>query len=162
METFLNRDVQTMIHFFPSSGFRAVLVLMMAFWSLTGYSLVNPDKPDPVKAFRSRAEPYQKHIHEAETTKEFADAHAQYTQFLKKELQSAYKELISTLSNPERDTFKRSHEQWLEYRDTEFKFINKNWTLKQFGSSATLSRGSFRNRLLEDRVLTLLRYLQNY
>lgn len=151
-----------MSNLFSSSWLRAVCILMMSFWPLTGYSLVNPDKPDPVKEFHSRAEPYQKEIHEAETTKEFADAHAQYNQFLKKELQSAYKELINTLSGPERDAFKKSQNQWLKYRDTEFEFINKNWTMEQFGSSATLSRGSFRNQLLEDRVITLLRYLQNY
>ncbi len=147
---------------FSSFELRAALVLMMALWSSPGYALVNPDKPDLVKEFHSKAEPYQKDVQKAQTTKEFADAYAKYNQFLKKELQSAYQELLTTLSAPKRDALKRSQNQWLKYRDAEFGFINKNWTLEQFGSSATLSRGGFRARLLENRIIILLRYLQNY
>ena len=147
-----------------SSSFRlrVTFVLMMAFFSLPGYALVNPDKPDLVKEFQSRAEPYQKEVHKAQTTKDFADAYAKYNQFLKKELQSAYQELITTLPTSKRDALKQSQNQWMKYRDAEFEFIKKNWTLEQFGSSATLSRGGFRARLLKDRIITLLRYLQNY
>lgn len=162
METLLYRDIQKMSKLLSCFGLRITFVLMMVLWSLPVFALINPDKPDLVKEFESRAEPYQKKIHKAQTTKDFADAYAKYNQFLKKELQSAYQELIATLPAPKRDALKRSQNQWLRYRNIEFEFINENWTLEQFGSSATLSRGGFRARLLENRIIILLRYLQNY
>ena len=139
-----------------------VILLIISFPPLMAHALVNPDRPDPVEAFKSRAEPYEDKIESAQTTSDFADAYAAYNQFLEKEVESAYQKLINAVPKPRIDTLKQSHRQWEAFRDSELKFIRRNWTQDEFGSSAAISRGGFRARILENRTIMLLRYLQNY
>ncbi len=56
----------------------------------------------------------------------------------------------------------QSQREWLQFRDAELRFVDRNWTPKNFGSSYVLSRAGYRYQLVKQRVLALLAYLQNY
>lgn len=56
----------------------------------------------------------------------------------------------------------QSQRQWRRYRDAEFRFIDRNWTQTQFGTSAALSRGAYRTAIVKERITELIQYLKNY
>lgn len=125
--------------------------------------LDKPDTKDRVADFRQRAETYQQRIQqEAETTQEYIRAYAEYEAFLEKELDRAYQALRDELSDDEATRLARSQEAWRRFRQREQAFIKGNWTRENFGSSSHLSRGAYRTRLLKQRVISLLHYLNNY
>lgn len=138
------------------------LVGIIVFWSAGSIALPNPDKPDLVAAFESRAHPYQEALDQATTTIEIGEAYADYNQFLEEEIESAREELAETLPEAQVGAFRESQRHWEAFKEAEFRFIRENWNRIQFGSSSVLSRGAYRSLVLEDRVITLLRYLQNY
>lgn len=123
----------------------------------------NPDAPDYVADFQKRVEVFEAMIDQrAKTTQDTLEAYADYEKFLDKELNQAYKALSVKLGVDQLAKFKQSQRDWLRYRDSEFDFIAENWTTKNFGSSAVLSRGAYRTTLIRDRVILLLHYLKNY
>ncbi len=126
-------------------------------------ALYDPGAPDRVKAFKSRAEPYQKRIREeAQTTQDFVEAYADYEAFLLKEMQSALKKLKGRMEDESVEKLEQAQKRWMTFREAEKSFLRTNWSLENFGTSAVMSRGGYRTLLLKQRVITLLHYLNNY
>lgn len=140
-----------------------VAALSTFIFAQISFALDNPDAPDLLGEFKTRAQSYEAEIQsEAQTTKDYAEAYQKYEIFLDNELNKSYRALTAELSADQTDSLQQSQRAWLKYRDKEFEFIAKNWTVENFGSSSTISRGDYRTSLLKERVITLLSYLKNY
>lgn len=127
------------------------------------FAIDNPDAPDHVSAFLQRAQNHEQSIAQtAHTTQSYGEAYAVYETFLDQELNAAYTQLLSRLSAESAKALKQAQRQWLNYRDQEFEWIARNWTQDNFGSSAVISRGAYRSKIIKDRVIALLQYLGNY
>lgn len=137
--------------------------LLLAGFTASCQAIDNPDAPDYVADFKQRAQPFEVAIHQqAKTTQDSLKAYADYEQFLDKELNKAYKSVLEKLGAEQQTKIKESQRNWIKYRDSEFDLIAENWTTKNFGSSAVLSRGAYRTTIIRDRVTLLLNYLKNY
>jgi len=131
-------------------------------WGLT-FALDNPESPDFTAEFKIRAIPYEKAVDATGLTNpDLISAYYTYQVFLDKELNKAYKRLKAELPKAQQQELKKSQQNWIKFRDAEFEFITNNWTRDNFGSSIYLSRGAYRSTIIENRVLRLLSYLQNY
>lgn len=141
-------------------------VLVAAVAGLPGpacLAIDNPDAPDRVAEFRARAQVFERRIGDsAGSLRQTETAYAEYERFLDGELSQAYRALAERLGDAQRISLEKSQRRWLAYRDAEFRFIDDNWTLAQFGTSAALSRGAYRASILRDRAIALLQYLKNY
>ena len=138
-------------------------VFVCADFSPSSLAVENPDAPDYVADFQNRAQVFEDAVHQqARTTQDTLKAYAEYEQFLDKELNRSYQSVSAKLDTDRKEKLKRSQREWIKYRDAEFAFIAANWTNKDFGSSATLSRGAYRTTIMRDRVMILLNYLKNY
>lgn len=137
--------------------------LLLAGVSAPSGAIDNPDAPNYVADFQQRAQKFEAAINQqAGTSQDSLSAYADYEQFLDQELNKTYKLLLTKLGAAQQAKIKESQRAWVKYRDAEFNFIAQNWTTKNFGSSAVLSRGAYRTSLIRDRVLLLLNYLKNY
>ena len=126
------------------------------------YAIDNPDVPDIVAEFEARAQKFGTSLQQAQNTSTIAHAYFEYETFLDQELNQTYSALMKQLSGENIKKLTQSQKQWLHFRDTEFLFVNSNWTVESFGSSSALSRGAFRTTIIRDRVIELLHYLKNY
>lgn len=131
--------------------------------SLQLFAIDNPEAPDYVKLFNAKAAPYKKSIDNPKNVrKDYVAAYGKYQRFLDEELNSAYNQLKSKLPKTEQLELKKTQKKWLEFRDSEFDFIYVNWNRANFGTSADMSRGAYRCKIIESRVIQLLHYLINY
>jgi uncharacterized protein YecT (DUF1311 family) len=127
------------------------------------WAIDNPDAPDRKAAFLARAKPYEERLSEASGGgPALAPAAAAYAGFLDDEMNRAYRQLLGRVNGDARQALVLSQRQWLLFRDAEMRFIGRNWTAGNFGSSSALSRADYRAALFRQRVLTLLDYLRNY
>jgi uncharacterized protein YecT (DUF1311 family) len=127
------------------------------------FGIDNPDAPDLLGQFQKRASVYEARISTAAgSTSEIVRAYASYQSFLDSELTKVYSELVKKLTPASRTALTQSQRRWLGYRDAEFRFIEKNWTQSQFGTSADLSRGAYRASIVKERLTLLIQYLKNY
>jgi uncharacterized protein YecT (DUF1311 family) len=142
---------------------KAVLILFLVCCSISAYAIDNPDAPDYVADFLERAKVYEDDIQQTpHTTQGYITAYARYEGFLSDELDSAYNQLMARLDDEAKHALSSSQKQWLRYRDQEFEFIARNWTQASFGSAAVISRGDYRANIINNRIVLLLRYLQNF
>lgn len=126
-------------------------------------ALDNPDAPDYVGELEKREQVYLKAINNpANGSRGYLIAYDDYQNFLDKELNEAYNLLKGKLPEARQQELKISQRQWIKYRDAEFELINNNWTRENFGSSSGISRGSYRCKIIKDRVLQLMHYTVNY
>jgi uncharacterized protein YecT (DUF1311 family) len=139
-----------------------ITALMIGFATSCG-AIDNPDAPDYVADFNKRSLKFETAIHvHARTTQDTLMAYAEYERFLNSELNSAYEALLTKLAASQMTMIQESQRNWVKYRDSEFGFIAENWTTKNFGSSAVLSRGAYRTTIVRERITLLLSYLKNY
>jgi len=137
--------------------------LLLVGFTASCHAIDNPDAPDYVADFQQRARSFEVAIHQqAKTSQDSLKAYADYEQFLDKELNKTYKSVLAKLGAEQQAKIKESQRNWIKYRDSEFDLIAENWTAKNFGSSAVLSRGAYRTTIIRDRVTLLLNYLKNY
>jgi uncharacterized protein YecT (DUF1311 family) len=122
----------------------------------------NPDAPDRKAEFLARAQPYEERLAAESGGPAWASASTAYATFLDGELNRSYQQLLGHLGDEARRALARSQREWLRFLDAETRFIDRNWTPRNFGSSSVLSRADYRSALVKQRVLTLLAYLQNY
>lgn len=123
----------------------------------------NPDGPDYLKAFGDRAQRYETEIAQsADNSIKTQQIGGTYQAFLDAELNKAYQLVLSNLDDARKAQLRTSQKAWLQYRDSEFNFIEKNWTMDSFGSSAPLSKNMYRAAIVRNRVEVLLMYLKNY
>lgn len=142
---------------------KAILILFLVGCSISAYAIDNPDAPDYVANFLERAKVYEDDIQQTPyTTQEYITVYARYEGFLSAELDSAYNQLMAKLDDDARRALSNSQKQWFRYRDQEFEFIARNWTHASFGSAAVISRGDYRTNIINNRIVQLLRYLQNF
>ena len=142
---------------------KAVLILFLVSCSISAYAIDNPDAPDYVANFLERAKVYEDDIQQTpHTTQGYITAYARYEDFLNDELDSAYNQLMAKLGDEARRALSNSQRQWFRYRDQEFEFIAQSWTHASFGSAAVISRGDYRTNIINNRIVQLLRYLQNF
>ena len=126
-------------------------------------ALDNPDAPDYIGELEKGEQVFLKAINDpANGTRSYLVAYDDYQNFLDKELNQAYKLLKEKLPEARQQELKVSQRQWIKYRDAEFELINNNWTRENFGSSSGISRGSYRCKIVKNRVLQLLYYTMNY
>lgn len=139
-----------------------MLTVALSGWT-AAHAIDNPDAPDRSAAFLARAQPYEERLSQASRTSDIAAAAFAYAEFLDAELNTAYQDLLARVGDSStRRALMQSQREWLQFRDAEFRFVDRNWTPQNFGSSYALSRAGYRHRLARQRVLTLLAYLQNY
>ncbi len=116
-----------------------------------------------ITEFKSRAQVFEKEINKPDNSpRDYLIAYDHYQTFLDKELNKAYQLLRSKLPSPQATDLKKSQQNWIKFRDAEFKLIKNNWTKKNFGSSAGISRGTYRCSIIENRITQLLHYAKNY
>lgn len=140
-----------------------ILLTLTSLFTTPAFALDNPDAPDLIGEFNSRAELSQQPINNPHNkTRDYLVAYNNYQTFLDKELNTAYKLLISKLSKERQAELKDSQRNWIKFRDAEFELIRNNWTRNNFGSSAGISRGAYRCTIIKNRVLQLLHYAINY
>lgn len=140
-----------------------LLFLFILFFSPAAFALDNPDAPDYIGEFEARILPFENYINKkAQTTLEYSEGYDNLYVALDKELNTAYKLLITKLDKPEKDKLRKSQKLWIKYRDGEFDFISSNFDRSHFGSSSVLSYGRYRASIVESRVKKLLYYLINY
>lgn len=139
------------------AGLAAWLLVLAPAWAID-----NPDAPDLLAVFHSRAQPFEARLSEAAGGPGQGQAARAYAAFLEAELNQAYQSLLPHLAKPARTALQQSQRQWLRFRDAEGLFIDGNWVVQDFGSSAALSRADYRASLVKQRVLSLLAYRQNY
>jgi len=123
----------------------------------------NPDAVDYIGELEQREQVFLESINNSKnTTRDFLIAYDEYQIFLDKELNQAYQLIKSKLPEARQQELKISQRQWIKYRDAEFELIKNNWSRENFGSSSGISRGSYRCKIIKDRVLQLLHYAMNY
>lgn len=123
----------------------------------------NPDAPDYIGELEQREQVFLAAINKPDnSSRDYLIAYDDYQIFLDKELNKAYQLIRSKLPEARQQELKNSQRQWIKYRDAEFELIKNNWTKQNFGSSAAISRGGYRCKIIKDRVLLLLQYALNY
>ena len=146
-------------NFIPGS----FLILLLLGFSCTACAIDNPDSVDYVAKFEQSSMPYLKQINNPNnTTIENIAAYSKYRKFLEKEMSVAYGMLKTKLNKHEFSKLTISQKNWVHFRNSEFAFIDNNWTRKDFGSSYVISRGDYKCTIIKNRILELLNYAKNY
>ena len=137
-------------------------ILLIAAHATPALSIDNPDAPDLRSVFVARAQGFEQRLADEGNDIARNKLAAEYTEFLGREINTAYGLLVKRLDGPSRAALLSSQRQWEIYRSAEQRFIAKSWTRENFGSSAAISRADYRNAVLRQRAETLLDYLRNY
>lgn len=144
---------------------RIKVLLLISFILLTNpvFAIDNPDAPDFIGEFETREQNFLKAINNPHnSSKDYLIAYDNYMNFLDDELNKAYHFFKSKLSTERQQELKSAQRNWIKFRDAEFELIKNTWTRQNFGSSAGISRGSYRSAIIKNRVLQLLHYAKNY
>jgi uncharacterized protein YecT (DUF1311 family) len=141
----------------------ATFAVFLALFASPCSAIDNPDAPDFLAEFEARAHEFEINVQKqggniGDTYRAYSD----YENFLDHELNQAYMALMKHLSSENKKNLVDSQKQWLQFRDTEFLFIDNTWTMQNFGSSYVISRSASRIKIVRDRVITLLHYLKNF
>ncbi|NOX91104.1 MAG: DUF1311 domain-containing protein [Gammaproteobacteria bacterium] len=127
------------------------------------FAIDNPDSPDFIGEFEVREQVFLKAINNPHNgSKDYLTAYDDYLKFLDDELNRAYYLVKSRLPIKRQQELKSSQRSWIKFRDEEFKLITNTWVRRDFGSSAGISRGSYRSTIVRNRVLQLLSYVKSY
>jgi len=127
------------------------------------FAIDNPDAPDLIGEFEVREQFFLKEINNPHNgSRDYLVAYENYQEFLDDELNKAYRLIRSRLPPERQQELIDSQRYWVKFRDAEFKLIKNTWTRQGFGSSAGISRGSYRCTIIKNRVLQLLHYAKNY
>jgi uncharacterized protein YecT (DUF1311 family) len=141
---------------------RAAAALVFVSFTASVGAIDNPDAPDRVASFERRAEPFEKQLSATDGGSAATRAGHAYAAFLDAELNTAYRALLYHLDSPAREALVESQRRWLRFRDADYAFITRHWTRERSGSSASLSIAGYRNTLVKERIVRLLRYAAEY
>lgn len=142
---------------------RTPVFLALLSISFSACAIDNPDVTDYVAKFEQSSQAYLQQINKAgNNNRQTVVAYSRYQKFLETEVKSAYKILKAKLNKSENSSLEISQRNWIQFRDSEFKFIDANWTRKNFGSSYVVSRGDYKCKLIKNRIMELLNYAKNY
>ena len=127
------------------------------------FAIDNPDAPDFLGEFETREQLFLQKINNPHNgARDYLIAYDDYQTFLDAELNKAYYLIKFKLPSAQQQELTNSQRHWIKFRDAEFELINNTWTRHYFGSSAGISRGSYRCSIIKNRVLQLLYYAKNY
>lgn len=147
---------------FSAYGYGAFLIILSLVVN-SACAIDNPDAPAFLQTLQKNEEPYLADIHNPENgTRDYLVAYNKYEKFLDGELNKAYHLVMSKLPEPQQKELKEAQQNWIKFRDAEFKLIRDNWTRDNFGSSSGISRGDYRCSIVRARVVQLLNYASNY
>ncbi len=143
-----------------------MLVFSLIFFSLLinpVLAIDNPDAPDLISEFELREQTFLKKINNPRNgSRDYLIAYDNYQNFLNDEMNKAYHLVKSRLLTEQQQKLIHSQCNWIKFRNAEFELIENTWTHQEFGSSANMSRGSYRCAIIRSRVLQLLHYAKNY
>ena len=149
--------------FLADKVFTAILFTLFYLVTIPAFAIDNPDAPDYIGEFQARSKVHLDAINKPDNSnRAYLVAYDDYRIFLDKELNKAYRLLLSKLPKDRQAELKTSQRNWIKYRDAEFELIKNNWTRADFGSSAGISRGAYRCSVIKDRVIQLLHYVKSY
>jgi len=133
------------------------LVMMFFIFTNSAWAIDNPEAPNYVAEFEARMTPLEDYIHkQAVTTSDYSNGYSALYDALDKELDLAYAALMAKLSGASREKMRVSQQRWIAFRDSEFSFITENFNRTDFGSSSSISRGSYRAAIVKARIEELL------
>ncbi len=137
-------------------------VFMVLFRSVS-FAIDNPDLPDYVGQFNSRAKPFEQNIanRAGASAAEISGLYNAYYLFLDEELNKAYNDLLKKLPKTEQKKIKASQKSWIQFCNSESEFIVMHWTATRSGSSSALSVGVYKSEIIRQRIIHLLNYLKN-
>ncbi len=142
---------------------KGLLLISLSILMYPAFAIDNPDAPDFIRKFEDQEEVYLKLINTPHnSSKDYLIAYDDYLKFLDDELNKAYQLIKLKLSIERQQELKKSQRIWVKFRNAEFELIKNNWNRQNFGSSASLSRGSYKSTIIKNRVLQLLHYVKNY
>lgn len=144
-----------------------ILIIVILFTCLKLSSVDNPNAPDYLGKFRARMKIFEEKAIDSSVLSEVVENYRIYENELDKELNKAYKLLMKELKNDEKKKLKLSQLKWIQYRDSEFEFIEYNFYKIEHGSFAhgreiCYSVGAYRTTIIKDRIELLYSYLLNY
>jgi len=141
----------------------AIFFALFYFVTIPTFAIDNPDAPDYIGEFQARSKVHLDAINKPDNSnRAYLVAYDDYRIFLDKEMNKAYRLLLTKLPKDRQVELKKSQRNWIKYRDAEFALIKNNWTRDNFGSSSGISRGAYRCSVIKDRVIQLLHYVKNY
>ena len=126
------------------------------------FAIDNPESASIVEDFEKRAKPFEEKFSQQSSNSEILRAGVEYAYFLDIELNRNYQLLLKKLDPNSAKNLKNTQRAWLNYRKEELNFIEKNWTPNNFGTSYVVSSMDYKNSMTKNRIVMLLRYLQNY
>ena len=142
---------------------QCLLCIILTILNNPVYAIDNPDAADLIGEFEQREQAHYNAINNPNNgSRDYLIAYDNYQAFLDDELNKAYGLIKYSLSTERQRELKISQRNWISFRDAEFELITNNWTRQNFGSSANISRGSYRCSIIRSRVLQLLHYAKNY
>ena len=136
--------------------------LALAGWACLARAIDNPDAPDRVAEFESRALPFEQALDATDGGGAATRAGQAYARFLGTELQAAYGFMLGRLQGRQRQALVESQLRWARFREAESRFISQQWDPARVGTSASLSVAGYQNAIVKERVLQLLRYAAEY
>jgi len=141
---------------------KGALLISFSLLMNTVFAIDNPDSPDLIGEFEKQENSFLKAINNPQNgSRDYLVAYDDYIKFLDDELNRAYFLVKSGLSMERQQELENSQRNWTKFRDAEFRLIKNTWTRQNFGSSAGMSRGSYRSMVVKNRVLQLLHYAKN-
>ena len=144
------------MHTAAMPAIRTLLLLSLFVCASSVGAVDNPDVPDYVSEFRTRAAAYEQAIEQAAGSSASAEIGA-WIAFLESELTQAQEALSARLPMEEQSQLQRAQSRWRAHFDADEELIRTIWSRERAGSSAALSAGMERAAALQQRVEFLMR-----
>jgi hypothetical protein len=135
---------------------RYALGLCLLLHGFSASAIDNPDAPDYLGEFRTRAAAYEQAVAEAAGGSASAEVGA-WIAFLESELTQAQEALSALLPADEQGQLQRAQSHWRAHFDADKELIRTIWSRERAGSSAALTAGMERAAALQQRVEFLMR-----
>ena len=140
----------------------SIFLLCIMLHQQSVFAIDNPESASIVEDFEKRAKPFEEKFSQQSSNSEILRTGAEYSIFLDIELNKTYQSLLQKIDPISAKNLTNAQRAWLNYRKEELNFIEKNWTSNNFGSSYIVSRIDYKNSMTKNRIIMLIRYLQNY
>jgi len=144
------------MHTTAMPAIRTLLLLSLLVCAPTVGAVDNPDAPDYLGEFRTRAAVYEHAVAEAAGGSASAEIGA-WIAFLESELTQAQEALSALLPADEQSQLQGAQIHWRAHFDADKELIRTIWSRERAGSSAALTAGMERAAALQQRVEFLMR-----
>lgn len=144
------------MHTAAMPAIRTLLLLSLLVCAPTVGAVDNPDAPDYLGEFRTRAAAYEQAVEQAAGGSASAEIGA-WIAFLESELTQAQEALSAVLPVDEQSQLQRAQSRWRAHFDADKELIRTIWSRERAGSSAPLTAGMERAAALQQRIEFLLR-----